>query len=419
MGYPPVQGVSISPEIYEVRLKEIHRLAGRLAEGKEDLARAGAEDAGFPVRITSTEVDLAVDYLRTMECEVPWVQGGMPYGTVAAIFPYDAPAVMLGRLGGSSILTGNRLRFTFSSWSRRSAEILAEIASRCHALEPVVGGDNRTFGRRSVSDETVRVLFISGASAVGEAYRRERHGFDKVVFAGPSGMPAAVVFADADPDAAARFIARRAFINGGQYCTTLKKALIHESLYHQVRRGVLEWVGRLRVGDPLDPETHIGPIRVERTRLLLQTAMKQLRGAVLLSGSIDGEWVHPLVLETKEGLPDLELFGPVLILKPFRRAEDSVRELIQTRYGFLLAYFGSPPEDAPPLFREHFGMVLGNPDFLFMPLRVPFGGRKASGWILERRGDTWVERDGAFIYSRELARGAPVDATLPEGTPKP
>ena len=404
MGASLVEGTSMSPEIYAVRFREIQRLAGRLVERKADLARAGAEDAGFPVRITSTEVDLAVDYLRTMDREVPWVQGSTPYGTVAAIFPYDAPAVMLARLGGSSLLTGNRLRFTFSSWSRRSAEILAEIASSSHALEPMVGVDNRAFGRRTVVDEEVRVLFISGASAVGEVYRRQRDGFDKVFFAGPSGMPAAVVFADADPDAAARFIARRAFINGGQYCTTLKKALIHESRYDQVRRGVLEWVGRLRVGDPLDPETHIGPIRVERTRLLLQAAMEQVRGTVLLSGNIDGEWVHPLVLETEKDIPDLELFGPVLILKPFRHAGDSVRELIQTRYGFLIAYFGSPPEGAEPLFREHFGMVLGNPDFLFMPLRVPFGGRKASGWILERHGDTWVERDGAFIYSRELAR---------------
>ena len=404
MGSLPVQGTSMSPELSEVRLREIHRLAGRLAERKEDLARAGAEDAGFPVRITSTEVDLAVEYLVTMDSEVPWVRGSTPYGTVAAIFPYDAPAVMLGRLGGASLLTGNRLRFTFSSWSRRTAKILAEIASSIHALEPMVGGDNRAFGQRSVTDEVVRVLFISGASAVGEAYRRQRGGFDKVFFAGPSGMPAAVVFADADPDAAARFIARRAFINGGQYCTTLKKALIHQGLYDQVRRGVLEWAGRLRVGDPLDPETHIGPIRVERTRLLLQAAMEQLRGTVLVSGNIDGEWVHPLVLETEGEIPDLELFGPVLILKPFRHAGDSVQELIQTHYGFLLAYFGSPPEDALPVFREHFGMVLDNPDFLFMPLRVPFGGRKASGWILERHGDRWVERDGAFIYSKELAR---------------
>jgi acyl-CoA reductase-like NAD-dependent aldehyde dehydrogenase len=412
MGSFPFQGTGISPELYAGRLREIRRLAGRLAERKEDLARAGAEDAGFPVGITSMEVDLAVDYLSTMDCELPWVEGGMPYGTVAAIFPYDAPAVMLGRLGGASLLTGNRLRFTFSSWSRRTATILAEIACSVPELEPMVGGDNRIFGQRSVTDAAVRVLFISGASGVGEAYRRQRDGFDKVFFAGPSGMPAAVVFADADPHAAARFITRRAFINGGQYCTTLKKALIHQDLYDQVRRGVLEWAGRLRVGDPFDSETHIGPIRVERTRLLLQAAMEQLVGTVLVSGKIDGEWVHPLVLETEKEIPDLELFGPVLILKPFRHAGDSVRELIQTRYGFLVAYFGSPPDDALHLFREHFGMVLDNPDFLFMPLRVPFGGRKASGWILERAGERWVERDGAFIYTKELAR-RDNDTTVP------
>jgi hypothetical protein len=74
--------------------------------------------------------------------------------------------------------------------------------------------------------------------------------------------------------------------------------------------------------------------------------------------------------------------------------------------------------DALPLFGEHFGTVLDNPDFLFMPLRVPFGGRKASGWILERQEDTWVERDGAFIYSRELARGVRTEASLPERTPE-
>ncbi|MGE5312200.1 MAG: hypothetical protein ACM3MN_10705, partial [Nitrospirota bacterium] len=79
MGTFPAQGTSTSREFYEMRLREIYRLAGRLAERKEDLARAGAEDAGFPVRITSAEVDLAVDYLLTMDSEVPWVRGSTPY----------------------------------------------------------------------------------------------------------------------------------------------------------------------------------------------------------------------------------------------------------------------------------------------------------------------------------------------------
>jgi len=78
-------------------------------------------------------------------------------------------------------------------------------------------------------------------------------------------------------------------------------------------------------------------------------------------------------------------------------------ELVQTRYGFLLSFFGSVSEKITALLYSHFGMVRDNPDFTFTPLRLPFGGKKASGWILERKGNDWLERDGAFIYSKELA----------------
>jgi len=392
---------------YTMRLREIDRLAGVLERRSVELQEAGALDAGFPVRITETEVELAVQHLRTMGEEVAWLEKGQAYGRVAAIFPYDAAAVMLARLGGAALLTGNRLRFSFSSITPRSAAVIAEICRPFQGLEPVLGEDNRAFGRRCVEDGAVRVLFISGASAVGEVYRREHHAFDKLFFAGPGGMPAALVFEDADVQGASRFIARRAFINGGQYCTTLKKALIHRGLYEAVRDRILESVRHLKVGDPFDPETDIGPIRVERTRVVLQKALEECAGARLLSGAIEGEMVAPLVLEMEQGvIPDLELFGPFLLLKPFDDREKVIRELIQTRYGFLLAFFGSEREEEGRLFHEHFGMVYGNPDFSFTPLRLPFGGRKASGWILERQGDRWIERDGAFLYSKELVRNA-------------
>ena len=388
---------------WERRLKDTANIADALEEQKGELVRAAALDAGFPAKVTSLEVELAAAHLRTMEEEIPWVEDARPYGTVAAIFPYDAPVVMLARLGGAALLTGNRLRFSFSSWTPRSAAILAEVSRAAPALEPVPGQDNRQFGKSCVADDRVRVLFISGASAVGEKYRSQHQAFDKLFFAGPGGMPAAIVFPGADPQAASRFISRRAFINGGQYCTTLKKALIHRSLYEEIRDLVLNAVAKLKVGDPLDPETDIGPIRVERTRLLVERALAQCEGARRLAGSIREEWITPLVLEL-ETIPDLELFGPLLALKPFDDPRQAVQELIQTRYGFLAAFFGSPPEEAPPLLRTHFGMVYDNPDFLFTPLRLPFGGKKDSGWILERIGDRWVERDGAFQYSKELAR---------------
>ena len=391
-------------DTFKARLDDIQRLADAIDRRKTDLMEAAADDAGFPVKITSTEVELSVDYLRTMDKEIPWVENGRSYGTVATIFPYDAPTVVLARLGGSALLTGNALRFSLSSQTPRSASVLAQICKPFQTIHPVVGMDNREFGRRCVADKEIRLLFISGASAVGEVYRRQHKSFDKLFFAGPGGMPAAVVFEDADPAAAVSFIARRAFINAGQYCTTLKKAYIHRNLYEEVRKDILDRVQRLKVGDAFDPKTDIGPIRVERTRNILQSALEKCRAARLVTGSISGETVFPLVIETEAtDIPDLELFGPFLLLKPFDDSHEAAMELVQTRYGFLLSFFGSVSEKIKALFHTHFGMVHDNPDFTFTPLRLPFGGKKASGWILERKGNHWIERDGAFIYSKELA----------------
>ncbi len=349
---------------------------------------------------------MAVRHLRTMEEEIPLVENGRPYGVVAAIFPYDAAAIMLARLGGAALITGNRLRFSFSSVTPRSAGLIAEICKPIRALDPVIGMNNREFGDRCIEDRAVRVLFISGGSEVGEAYRGRREAFDKLFFAGPGGMPAAVVFQDAEVEQASRFIARRAFANGGQYCTTLKKALIHTSLFDAVRDRVLEMTAQLRVGDPFDPDTNIGPIRIDRTRLSLERAMQRCSQARLLCGKVNSETVHPIVLEAESDwtIPDLELFGPFLLLKPFDDVQKAVHELIATRYGFLLAFFGSAAGDSLRLFHENYGMVHDNPDFFLTPLRAPFGGKKDSGWIIERLDGRWVTRDGCFYYSRELVR---------------
>ncbi|MBM4285161.1 MAG: aldehyde dehydrogenase [Deltaproteobacteria bacterium] len=387
------------------RLDALRELSRRLAARRDDLVAAAGEDTGAPCRIAGIEVDLAVEHLAGMEEEAPLVAGTSPYGAVAAIFPYDAVPVMLARVGGAALLGGNRFRFNCSSQTPRTAAVVREIVAPFPELEtPPAGTDNRTFGRACVRDPAVRVFFISGGGEVGAVYAREAAHFDKIFFAGPSGLPPVIFCRDAPLEAAVPFLVRRAFLNGGQYCTCPKRVYLHRDLYDEARDRILAMMPEIRVGDPADPTTWIGPIRVERTRKLLKQALELLKDArFLLPPRRDGVWQGPFLVETADP-PEMELFGPFLALVRVADDEEAVARVLAGRYPFAVVTFGALPAGARERLAAAFGMTYHDPDFLFTPLRLPFGGRKRSGWILEWRQGKLRRRDGAFSYTAELVR---------------
>src|SRR5512143_1989062 len=125
------------------RLELCARLGERLKQRRDDLVAAEGEDMGAPCTIAGLEVDLAVEHLATMAREVPLVAGKAPYGTVAAIFPYDAAPVMLGRVGGAALLGGNRFVYSCSSQTPTVARVLQEVVAPLKEIEAVVEIDNR------------------------------------------------------------------------------------------------------------------------------------------------------------------------------------------------------------------------------------------------------------------------------------
>ncbi|MDO9071379.1 MAG: aldehyde dehydrogenase [Deltaproteobacteria bacterium] len=389
---------------FALRLEILQQLADRLEQRRADFIAAEGEDIGTPCSAVAMEVDMAVEHLRTMALEAPLVAGKAPYGTVAAILPYDAPPVMVARVGGAAILGGNQFRFSCSSQTPRTARLFQEVVAGLPGFTAVVGMDNREFGRVCVEDPQVRVFFISGGGEVGAAYEKQAHRFDKLFFAGPSGLPPVILFKDAPLEAAVKFVVGRAFINGGQYCTTLKRAYIHREIYEPVKKMILERMPEVQVGDPRDPKTRIGPIKVERTRKLLDRALAALpEPHFLVPPRRDGEWQGPFLLETTEP-PDTEMFGPFLALVPVEADTAAVDQVLRSRYPFLVAWFGTPPPGAQDALTKKFGMTYDNPEFIFTPLRLPFGGKGDSGWIIENRDGKLFKRDGAFIYSAELVR---------------
>jgi acyl-CoA reductase-like NAD-dependent aldehyde dehydrogenase len=387
------------------RLSLLQELAERMEQRRADLLAAAAEDIGTPVSAAAMEMEMAVGHLRSMEVEVPYVAGKAPYGTVAAILPYDAPPVMVARVGGAAILGGNQFRFSCSSQTPRLARLFQKIVAPLPGFTAIVGMDNREFGQLCVADPAVRVFFISGGGAVGAAYEKQVTHFDKLFFAGPSGLPPAILFRDAPLQQAVEFVVRRAFVNGGQYCTTLKRAYIHREIYDQAKAMILEVMPEVKVGDPRDPATKIGPIRVERARKLLDRALESLKEPnFLVPPRRDGEWQGPFLIETPEP-PDLELFGPFLTLIPVDSDEAAVEQVLRSRYPFLVTWFGTPTPGARQALAEKFGMTYDNVDFVYTPLRLPFGGKGESGWIIENHDGRLTKRDGAFIYSAELVKG--------------
>jgi succinate-semialdehyde dehydrogenase/glutarate-semialdehyde dehydrogenase len=395
---------TFSPELAK-RLENLRRLGERLETHRRDLIEATAEDIGTPVSVAEKEVTLGVEHLMTMTEEVPHVQGKARYGTVAAVFPYDAIPVMLARVGGAALLAENRLLFSCSSQTPKSAAVIREVVAPFPDIELVTGMSNKDFGRQAVFDPDLRVFFISGGGAVGAIYEAEAAHFDKVFFAGPSGLPPAIIFRDAPLERAANFVVRRAYLNGGQYCTTTKRVYIHQDIYEEVKALILEVMPEIKVGEPSDPDTWIGPIKVERTRLLLDRALGALEHPHFLwDYQREGEWQGPFLMEVADP-PDIELFGPFLALVKVKTDAEAVSRVRQSRYPFLVTWFGTPPPGAKETLSATFGMTYDNPDFIFTPLRLPFGGKGDSGWIIENHGGTFTKRDGAFIYSAELAQG--------------
>jgi acyl-CoA reductase-like NAD-dependent aldehyde dehydrogenase len=394
---------TISPEL-SMRLETLRRLGERLEAHRRELVEATAEDIGTPISVAEKEVSLGVEHLLTMTEEIPYVQGKAPYGTVAAVFPYDAIPVMLARVGGAALLGGNRFRLSCSSQTPRSATVVGKVVAPFADIELVTGMSNKDFGRQAVLDPEVRVFFISGGGEVGAIYEAEAAHFDKVFFAGPSGLPPTIIFRDAPLKRAVDFVVRRAYLNGGQYCTTTKRVYLHQDIYEAAKAAILQVMPEIKVGDPRDPDTWIGPIKVERTRLLLERALAALdHPHFLWDHRRNGEWQGPFLLEVASP-PDVELFGPFLARVKVQTDAEAVSRVQKSRYPFLVTWFGTPPPGGRETLSATFGMTYDNPDFIFTPLRLPFGGKGASGWIIENHGGAFTKRDGAFIYSAELVR---------------
>jgi len=318
-----------------------------------------------------------------------------PVGVVAAISPWNFPVDIAAIPIVYGLALGCTAVWKPSEHAPLCAQLFVEVFEQAGFPDGVVNlvhGRGET-GAALVANPGVDAVVFTGSVATGERVAREAGLRNRVLELGGNGPQ--IVLADADIERAADAAVRGCFYLAGQCCTAAERVLVHESIKGEFLETLLARTARLRVGDPFDPETDLGPLCtpevLERTRLHLDDAVA--KGArILAGGGHDGQFHEPTVLDgvTSEMLiAQEETFGPVAPIIGFRSNAEAIAIANETVYGLTAAVFTESLVDAWEFADElRHGTVHVNESTNYWDQLAPFGGMKKSG--AGRELSTWM-----------------------------
>lgn len=320
-----------------------------------------------------------------------------PLGVVGVISPWNLPLLLLTWKVAPALAFGNTVIMKPSEVTPSTATLLAEVAHDT-GLPPGVLNLTHGFGPGSAGEfitthPDIDGITFTGESATGAAIMRAVAPGVKPVSFELGGKNAALVFADADFEAAVDGTARSVFANCGQVCLCTERVYVQRPVYERFVAALAERARALRIGWPNDADTGMGPLvsREHREKVLSYFALAREEGATVVTGGgvpvfgdarDAGAYVQPTVWT---GLPESarcikeEVFGPVCHVAPFDTEEEAIRLANDTRYSLAAAVW------TQDLTRGHrvaqamkAGLAWVNCWFL-RDLRTPFGGSGLSG----------------------------------------
>ncbi|MFE6055282.1 aldehyde dehydrogenase [Kitasatospora sp. NPDC056446] len=332
-----------------------------------------------------------------------------PAGVVGAVVPWNFPLTLAAWKLAPALAAGCTVVLKPSELSPLSALLLARLGAEAGlpaGVLNVVAGDGPTAGRALGLHPDVDVLAFTGSTAVGRRFLHYAADSNlKRVWLELGGKSPNLVLPDApDLGRAAATAAWGIFFNQGQMCTAPSRLLVHSSIAEEVTAAVVDRARALRVGDPLDPATEMGPLAGERHlgRVLGHVAAAAQDGARLRTGGSralpgsggngsgsdggsdvsGGSYLEPTVFDRvapDSRLAREEVFGPVLAVLPFDDLDQAVRLANATEYGLAAGLWTSDLSTAHRLSRAlRAGTVWVN-CYEEGDLSVPFGGMKQSG----------------------------------------
>jgi acyl-CoA reductase-like NAD-dependent aldehyde dehydrogenase len=397
-------GVTRKLPAYE-RAATLRNISSGIRARREELGRLIALEAGKPIRDALVEVDRATLTFRLGAEEAERLGGEVipldlmassrgrvgitrryAAGPVAAISPFNFPLNLAAHKLAPAIAAGCSIVLKPPSKDPLTMLTVAEIVEEAGAPAGSVSilPMSRALGDRLVADDRFAVLSFTGSPAVGWPMKA-RAGKKRVVLE-LGGNAGAIVDRSADLDWAVRRITVGAFSYSGQVCISVQRVFVHDDVFDEFADRLVAAARALRLGDPLDPETDLGPMVDAKAAARTQAWVDEAVAAgarLLLGGHAEDTFYPPTILvdaPLDAKVCSEEAFAPLVVLARFSDFEAAVSQANDSRFGLQAGVFTNDLGDA---FRAFDGLEVGGVILNDIPTyridHMPYGGVKDSG----------------------------------------
>ncbi|MER6998002.1 gamma-aminobutyraldehyde dehydrogenase [Streptomyces sp. NPDC000410] len=392
------------------RSDALHRFASVLAEQAEDFARAESLQCGKPIKLTREfDVPGTVDNTAFFAGAARHLQGQSageysgdhtsyvrrePIGVVGSIAPWNYPLQMAAWKVLPAIAAGNTIVLKPAEITPLTSLMFAQAASAAGIPDGVVNivtGAGRDAGEHLVGHPDVAMTSFTGSTPVGKRVAEVATATVKRLHLELGGKAPFVVFDDADLDAAVHGAVAGSLINSGQDCTAATRAYVQRPLYDAFVAAVADLMETVRLGDPFDPATDLGPLvsHAQRDRVAGFVDRARSYATVVTGGQVPGGnlekgayYLPTLIADAAQDseVVQSEIFGPVLVVLPFDSDDEGIALANDTPYGLAASAWSRDVYRAGRATREiKAGCVWVN-DHIPIISEMPHGGYKASGF---------------------------------------